>query len=522
MDSENTGIRLLNKGKKGLLRMVFSRAGLITLLLLIQIVWLLSFVIKFNAYLTHAMGLSTIFTVFMILCLINGKIDPSAKITWLVIIMVAPLFGALLLWYTQSEWGHRMLKKRIRNVMDITSGYLSQDCEAFEKLKNESIDTASLSNYISQSGCYPVYDNTDVLYLPTGEDKFEELLKQLKNAQKFIFLEYFIIDEGIMWGKILNILIKKASEGVEVRVIYDGSCEFTTLPSDYPKKLQKLGIKCKVFSPLTPFVSTYYNYRDHRKIFIIDGVTAFTGGVNLADEYINEIEKYGHWKDAAVMLKGEAVKSFMLMFLQMWAIDEKDYDFEKYLNVKAPKINKKGYVIPYADCPLDNYKTGELVYMDILNRSNKYVHIMTPYLILDSELETAIKFAAERGIDVKIILPGIPDKKIPYAIAKTHYESLIESGIKIYEYTPGFVHSKVFVCDDIKSVVGTINLDYRSLYHHFECAAYMYNTDCIKDIEEDFQNTLVKCRRITKESMKAQNKLLIFIGKLLKVFSPLL
>ena len=273
-------------------------------------------------------------------------------------------------------------------------------------------------------------------------------------------------------------MLFRSAEGVEVRVMYDGMCEFSLLSHDYPKRLQKLGIQCKMFSPVTPFISTHYNYRDHRKILVIDGHTAFNGGVNLADEYINEVQRFGHWKDTAVMLKGEAVQSFTLMFLQMWNIDVKNCEYLKYI-VPSANISRQtnGFVMPYGDCPLDNEKVGKMVYMDILNRARDYVHIITPYLILDGEMETALKFAAQRGVEVALILPGIPDKKTAFALAKTHYVSLLEAGVHIYEYSPGFVHAKVFVSDNKKAVIGTINLDYRSLYHHFECATYLYQTD---------------------------------------------
>ncbi len=336
-------------------------------------------------------------------------------------------------------------------------------------------------------------------------------------------MEYFIVDEGIMWGRILETLARKAKQGVDVRVMYDGSCEFALLPHDYPKRLEAFGIQCKVFAGVTPFVSTHYNYRDHRKILVVDGHTAFNGGVNLADEYINQKEKFGHWKDTAVMLKGEAAKSFTLMFLQMWELDEAKEESSKFLSY--PTVLHKqaeGYVIPYGDCPLDNDKLGERVYMDILNRSLKYVHIMTPYLILDGELETALKFAAERGVEVALVLPGIPDKAVPYALAKTHYASLLESGVKIYEYTPGFVHAKVFVSDGAEAVVGTINLDYRSLYHHFECATYLYRVGCIGEIEADFQDTIAKSRQVTKETVRGEKWQVKLTGRLMKAIAPLM
>ena len=519
---ENTGIALLKKGQKGLFHALFSRLGLILILLILQIGVLFGMFAKFEQFLPHFFGGTVLFSLIMVLFLLNSRHDPTAKITWLVIIMLLPVFGALLFLYTQSDVGHRALKKRMNQLIRQTKETIPQSEEVMDKLSEENGAVSSLARYIHRSGCYPVYDQTKITYFPMGENKFEEMLRQLEQAKHFIFMEYFIVDEGIMWGRILEILAKKASEGVDVRVMYDGTCEFSTLSRDYPKRLKKLGIKCKVFAPLTPFVSTHYNYRDHRKILVIDGHTAFTGGVNLADEYINHIVKYGHWKDVAIMLKGEAVKSFTLMFLQMWNVDEKDMDYSQFLNYPVSPVQTKGYVIPYGDCPLDDDKVGERVYMDILNRAQSYVHIMSPYLILDSEMETAIKFAAERGVDVKIMLPGIPDKAVPYALARTHYASLLQSGVEIYEYTPGFVHAKIFVCDDKEAVVGTINLDYRSLYHHFECAAYMYDVDCIHEIEEDFRVTLKKCSRVTQETMKNDKVSRKIMGVVMKAVAPLM
>ena len=425
--------------------------------------------------------------------------------------------------YTRSDLGHRALKKRVNHIISDTKERIPQEEAVLQRLREENKGAASLAHYIARSGCHPVYDRTAATYFPLGEDKFEEMLKQLEAAEHFIFMEYFIVDEGIMWGRVLEILAAKAAAGVDVRFMYDGSCEFALLPHDYPRRLRKLGIKCKVFAPVSPFVSTHYNYRDHRKILVIDGHTAFNGGVNLADEYINQKAKFGHWKDTAVMLKGEAVKSFTLMFLQMWEIDEAEEESARFLSFPAaPEEAAGGYVIPYGDCPLDNEKLGERVYMDILNRSQEYVHIMTPYLILDGEMETALKFAAERGVEVAVLLPGIPDKAIPYALAKTHYKSLLESGVKIYEYTPGFIHAKVFVSDDREAVVGTINLDYRSLYHHFECATYLYGADCISGIEADFQATAAKCRQVTPETCRREKLRVKLTGCLMKAVAPLL
>ena len=517
------GMRLLKKGKRGFFRVVFSRLGIFVVLLLIQLFIPIALANWFGQYLPHYFSINLAFIVGMVLYLLNSGFDPTAKITWLILIMLAPLFGAFMLLYTRTDFGHRAIKKRLEILYDETNQSLKQDPEIMHELAIANPESVSLSKYLRRSGCFPVYKNTKVKYFPLGEDKFEELLKQLEKAEHFIFLEYFIVAEGLMWGNVLDILARKVREGVDVRIMYDGTCEFSTLPHDYPKRLQKLGIKCKMFSPVTPFISTHYNYRDHRKILVIDGHTAFTGGINLADEYINKSVRFGHWKDTAVMLQGEAARSFTLMFLQMWNIDEKVPEIEKFIRCyPVPENQCRGFVIPYADSPLDNKKTGEMVYIDILNRAQKYVHVMSPYLILDGEMEMAIKFAAERGVDVSIILPGIPDKIAPYALAKTHYKSLLDSGVKIYEYTPGFVHAKVFVSDDVKAVVGTINLDYRSLYHHFECAAYMYGTECIDDIEKDFLDTVSKCRPVTYETIKKEKIGYKILGILMKAVAPLM
>jgi cardiolipin synthase len=523
IDYKNKGLRLIKKGQKGISHAIFSRFGLILFLLFIQVRFLFDIFLWFEDFLPHVMGGSVLFTFLMVVYLLNSRLNPTAKITWLIVIMLLPVFGVLLFLYTQSNIGHRALKKWVNDVIAESKSCIVQETGVMERFTRENCGAASLARYIQRSGCYPVYEKTAVTYFPSGEEKFREMLVQLEAAEHFIFMEYFIVDEGVMWGTILEILVKKAAAGVDVRVMYDGTCEFSLLPHDYPKRLRALSIKCKMFAPVAPFISTHYNYRDHRKILVIDGHTAFNGGVNLADEYINQKERFGHWKDTAVMLQGEAVKSFTLMFLQMWDMDKKEKEYARFLSYPVnPRENAKGWVIPYGDCPLDNDKVGERVYMDILNRAVSYVHIMSPYLILDGETETALKFAAERGVEVVLLLPGIPDKEVPYALAKTHYPSLLASGIQIYEYTPGFVHAKVFVSDDREAVVGTINLDYRSLYHHFECATYLYKAGCIPQIEDDFQATLAKCRQVTKETVRRESFKVKMTGYLMKAIAPLM
>ena len=517
-------VRLAKPRKKGLLRLVFSRFFLIVGLLVLQILMVISFYAWLRDLLPFFNVILVVFTFAGVIYLFCSSMDSSAKLTWMFIIAVAPITGAAMLAFTQTNLGHRAIRRRVEELIDSTSHAVEQPEDALQKLDGDSSGTDDLVKFLNRSGCFPVFDKTQATFFPLGEDKFAAMLEELKKAKKFIFMEYFIIAEGYMWGSVLKILIEKAKAGVEVRVMYDGMLEVSTLPSNYGKLLQEHGIQAKAFSPIRPVVSSHYNYRDHRKILVIDGNVAFTGGVNLGDEYINREVRFGHWKDTAVMLKGDAVRSFTLMFLQMWNITEKEAVFEPWLSAGGDDLpaNPSGFVIPYGDCPLDEDKVGEAVYMDILNRATDYVHIMTPYLILDGELETALKYAAQRGVDVKLILPGIPDKKLAFALAKSHYKRLVNAGVKIYEYTPGFVHAKIFVSDDRKAVVGTINLDYRSLYHHFECAAYLYQADCIPDIERDFQDTLSKCRMVTPETIKNEKAYYKIMGSLMQFVAPMM
>jgi len=523
-NSENGGRRLLKKGRRGLLHAVFSRAGLIGLFLLLQVALIIVGFSALDDYLPHYFTASVLFSTVMALFLLNSSQDASAKLTWVIVIMALPAFGALLYLYTRSDLGHRLLKGRFAELTEECRGRIPQSEEVMERLRREAPEAAGLVSYVNRTGCYPIFDRCSVRYFPSGEEMFPALLEQLEAAEKFIFLEFFVVAEGQMWDAMLEILKRKAAAGVDVRLIYDGTCEFFTLPRSYPKRMGEYGIRCKAFAPITPFVSTYYNYRDHRKILIVDGHTVFTGGMNLADEYINVLPRFGYWKDSAVRIRGEAVRSFTLMFLQMWNIDRRETDFSPdCLDAPAPaQEGASGFVMPYGDCPLDEERVGEWVYMDLLNRARRSVWIMSPYLILDGEMETAIRFAAERGVDVRLILPGIPDKKLPYALAKTHYAALLRSGVKLYEYVPGFVHAKVLLSDEREAVVGTINLDYRSLYHHFECAAYLHGTDCIREIREDFLRVQQSCRAVTEETIRAEKWTVRLAGALMKVIAPLM
>ena len=521
---DNNEIRLLQNGKRGILAVVFGRASIIMLLVLLEFALIILAAHYLGEYSSAFYLVSRLLSVGVIFYLINTSGNPTQKITWIVLIFAVPAVGLTLYLLVRMDFGHRAIKSRLSTIIADTAPLCPQNVALMEQLRETAPGLRGLAAYTYRTASGIVYENNAVRYLPSGEAKFEALLEELEKAERFIFLEYFIIDEGTMWGRVLKVLEEKVRAGVEVRVLYDGMCAFTRLPYRYPRELEALGIRCKMFAPLRPLASTYYNNRDHRKIVVIDGRVGFTGGVNLADEYINIGSRFGAWKDAAVMIEGDAVRSFTLLFLQMWAIDERSPDdFSAYLDATVPcAAPQPGYVLPYADSPLDNERVGETFYLSILDRADRYVHIMTPYLILDDQLITALTSAAKRGVDVQIILPHIPDKKYAFALAKGHYRELLEAGVRIFEFTPGFVHAKVFVSDDSKAVVGTINLDYRSLYLHFENAVYLQGVPAVADIEADFAETREQCQEIMRDDWKTNPFLTRVVATLLRLFAPLL
>ena len=514
--------KMIKEGKKGITHVIFGRTLVIIVLLLVQFYILFSFLFSLTQFVPVIFGGTLAFTAVMLLIILNSRGNPSVKLTWCVVIAVLPVFGAMLYFFVRLDLGHRLEQKRYDFTVRDSVSFIHQDHQITQKLDREDRQFCNLARYLLNNGNFPVYGNTEVTYFPLGEDKFREMLNQLEKAEKFIFMEYFILAKGYMWDRILEILERKAKQGVEVRVMYDGTCALTLLPYGYPKELEAKGIRCKMFSPLRPLVSTHYNNRDHRKILVIDGHTAFTGGVNIEDCYINREERYGHWKDTAVMVRGDAAQSFTMMFLQMWNSTERQRVYEPYLSVSRSFPKSQGFVIPYGDTPTDEENVGEMVYLNLLNQAQSYIYIMTPYLILDNEMVTALRFAARRGVDVRLVLPHIPDKRTVFALTKNHYQELIEVGVRIYEYTPGFVHAKVFLCDDIHAVVGTINLDYRSLYLHFECAAYLYRVPALEDIRRDFEDTMAKSREVTMEEAEKRSLLSRLVGMVLKVFAPLM
>ena len=523
----NLFIKLIIKPLRSLLKLLFNRIFYVALALVVQLAWLLIALFRLMEYSRWVtIGMQAI-GFLVVLWIVNKKINPSYKLAWTMLILIFPVFGvSLYLLFGKSRIG-TVMEQHYQNLIDETAEYLEGSELTRKRLNEDDRSMRIQSDYIWQYSRYPVHENTTAEYFQVGDDMFPVLVHELEQAKHFIFIEYFIINDGVMWQTILNILEKKAKEGVDVRLIYDGFGCLTTLPYKYDQEMRRRGIKCEVFNRFRPILNIIQNNRDHRKFCIIDGYVGFTGGVNLADEYINQKERFGHWKDTAVMLKGEAVWNMTAMFLHMWNVitnNREDHSLEKYLpHVWHPEaFEGDGYIQPFCDSPLDNETVGENVYLNIINRAKRYVYICTPYLVIDNEMMTALCLAAKSGVDVRLMTPGIPDKKLVFLLTQSYYEQLLEAGVKIYEYQPGFLHAKSFVCDDEIAVVGTINLDYRSLYLHFEDGVWIYRNQVIYDIKKDFTDTLEYCNPVSLEFCRGRNIAVRAMQSILRLFAPML
>ena len=512
---------------KKLSKLLFNRIFYVLFAMAVQLGWLLLFFLKLAGYSRYISTALTILSTLIVLKIVNRKINPSYKLAWTMLILCLPIFGLVLYLVFGNSRIANYMQENFNEMLAKSSELLKPKEEVHEKLKEEDISACIQSDYIYRNAGYPVHGNTTAEYFQVGDDMFPVLVKELEQAKHYIFIEYFIIHDGVMWRTILDILEKKVKEGVDVRLIYDDMGCLTTLPHKYYETLRKKGIKCQVFNPFRPILNIIQNNRDHRKFCIIDGYVGFTGGVNLADEYINQKERFGHWKDTAVMLKGEAVWNMTAMFLHMWNVitnNREDNSLEGYLpHVWHPEpFAGDGYVQPFCDSPLDNETVGENVYLNIINRARRYVYICTPYLVIDNEMMTALCLAAKSGVDVRLMTPGIPDKKLVFLLTQSYYEQLLEAGVKIYEYQPGFLHAKSFVCDDEIGVVGTINLDYRSLYLHFEDGVWIYRNRVIYDIRQDFTDTLDYCKPVTLEFCRGRNIVIRAMQSVMRLFAPMM
>ncbi len=509
-----------------ILSFLANRVVLFLIPLILQIGIIIMIAMLLDEYFIPFYVMALIAGYLLVIYIISSRVNPAYKISWITMILAVPIFGPAFYLFYGGMRIPKVIRIKKARIEEKTYKLLEQDKDIITRMEEKDRMVACQAKYIESEG-FPVYKDTEVEYLPTGEIKWERMLEDLRGAKHHIFLQYFIIAEGTMWGEILKILEAKAKQGVDVRVMYDDVGCLPTLPNGYYKTLREKGIKCYKINPLVTYknFTMIQNNRDHRKILVVDGHTGYTGGINLGDEYININSPYGHWRDCAVRLYGPAVWSLTVIFLRNWMIyDDEKQDFEKY---RADRYVKgfqyvKGNIQPYSDSPLDFRNVGENVYMNVINSATRDVFIATPYLIPSHELITCLKLAAERGVDVRIVTPSIPDKKSVFLLTQSYYKELMESGVKVYQYTPGFVHSKTFVADGKVGVCGTINLDFRSLYLHFEDAVWMNKCKAVKDMRADYLMQLESCKEISLHEVNNWPVIKKIAQALMKVFAPLL
>lgn len=507
------------------LKILQKRVVIVGLLILIQLLWGISMFTRLMEYSRTLNILLEMISVAVVLYIVNKDDNPAYKLAWIIPILAFPIFGGILYLCFGDKRPTKGMRRRMDRAAAKLSAFSTAEENLLEQIKDEDKIAYGQMKYINDFSHFPAYRNTESVYYESGEKCFPVLLKELKSAKHFIFMEYFIIEQGEMWTEILDILKQKAAEGVEVRLIYDDMGCVALLPYRYYEQLEKCGIKCVAFNPVIPFFSLVMNHRDHRKITVVDGHTGFMGGWNLADEYINRKERFGYWKDTAVMLKGEAVWNLTSMFLVNWNTVKynKNEDVRAYMPKTYPKNESRemGYVQPYGDSPLDRENVSEAVYLNMINAAQDYIYITTPYLVIDNEMMTALLLAAKRGVDVRIITPGIPDKRYVFWLTQSYYSQLVTGGVKIYQYNPGFVHAKSFVCDDKFAIVGTINLDYRSLYLHFECGTFFYRTPVVTQVKEDLL-AMMEVGALQTYAMTQKHIVMRLVQAVLRVLAPLM
>lgn len=493
---------------------VFSAVSLI-----VQIVFITFMIMGLSEHYFFLNTLCTVLSAIIVLHITNSSGKSSYKILWIIFILTVPIFGVIAYMFLG---GGRVLPHVKRKMKQCENKYIQQlsvDNNVYETLRYSDGLHSRQADYLMLESGYPLYKNSSAEFLAPGEVFMPRFLEELQKAEKYIFIEFFIIAEGKMWNAVYDILERKAKNGVEVKVLFDDFGSIKRQHKDFIKKLYSVGVEVAVFNKIRPSIDIFMNNRNHRKIVIIDGKVAVTGGLNLADEYINQIERFGYWMDCAVILKGEAVKSFLAMFCSMWEFTtKKSIDMQAHLS--EYKVLEKGFLLPYADGPLDDKNPAEGIYMQILNSAQRYVYIATPYLILDNSMKECLCLAAKSGIDVRIITPHIPDKWYVHPVTQYNYYDLLKAGVKIYEYTPGFIHSKFFVSDDSVATVGTVNMDYRSFIMHFECGLWMCNNKTIYDIKEHFNSLLLQSQEITLEKYKKSPWFVKLKRAALHLFAP--
>ena len=501
----------------GILRMVF-----VALALIVQVIWILLRIKLLNDYSEGISAITTILSVIVLLKLNSKYINSAMKMPWVMLIMAFPIMG-LCMYLLFELLGDPGVSRRLRAVRK----YLWRDDslvveENLGKLWQKDPTAANQFRYLWNASGYPLFSDTEVRYFPEATDAFRAMKADLEHAETFIFLEYFIVENGISFRELEDILVRKAAEGVEVRLLYDDFGSVAKISPAYARQLRQKGIHCHAFNPASPFLNLFMNHRDHRKIMVIDGKVGYTGGYNLADEYFDLVRPYGKWKDTGLRLEGAAVRNLTSIFLELWYLQTRHREpADGYLDVRH-SIASEGVVLPFADNPLEDERIAENVYMNLINQANHSLYIMTPYLIITDEMTHALGLAARRGVDVRIITPGIPDKKTVYAMTRSYYPGLVRQGVRIFEYIPGFCHAKQCVCDGKIAVIGTSNLDYRSLYHHFENNVLLCGSEAVQSIAEDFETLFSQCREVTSLHCSQRSLAMRVWQYILRLFAPLM
>lgn len=510
---------------KKLLTHIFNRVVLVALFIVLQVAAVLFVFTRFMRQFPMFYLACMILALFLVLKIISQKGNPENKLAWIIPIIALPIFGALLYLMFGKYRMTKREKKKLHEILDKNVEAMSLDKHCRETLKDTVPDAYLQSSYIHHMSLAPLHTNTQTEFFAEGMEMYESMLDSLKKAKHFIFMEYFIVDFGTMWFSILEILEEKVNEGVDVRFMYDDLGCIFTLPSNYCRQLESKGIKCCAVNRFIPVISSRFNNRDHRKICVIDGYIGYTGGINLADEYINVIDRYGHWKDTGIVMKGYAVWNLTVMFLSFWdyyRTEKSDFKLYHPNCCCTESFTSDGFVQPFTDTPIDDEAVGENVYLNMINRAKKYVYISTPYLVIDSTMLLSLTTASKSGVDVRIVLPGLSDNYFTQELGRSDYRKLVEAGVKVYEYTPGFIHSKVFLCDDKYAIVGTINLDFRSLYLHYECGVWMYDCSCTRKIYDDYMHIFNESEEITLSKCLNTPLPKRFVRALLKLIAPLM
>ena len=497
------------------------RVALTAFGILLQLAVLVLMMVRFSEYFIPFYWAVVILSVLAVLWIISSDANNGYKIVWIVLIMSFPVFGGVIYLWSRGNRFTPDVRHRLEEMERTMETTLHADY-AGDRVDLELGPVAGGQvKYLEEYGYCPAYPDTRCTYYSLGDYCLEPLLEALRGAERYIFLEYFIITQGVFWDAILDILKEKAAQGVDVRVIYDDlGC--VALPRHYDQELAGYGIQCLAFNRFRPVVSAVMNNRDHRKICCVDGVVAFTGGLNLADEYINQRVRFGHWKDSVIRMEGPGCWSMAVMFLSLWGyVTKTRVDAEPFRPKDMPTFPGNGWVQPYTDCPWNDEPVARTVYLNLMGKAQDYLYIMTPYLIPDETIQTALIAAAKSGVDVRLMTPHIPDKKTVFLLTRAHYEPLIRGGVKIYEYTPGFLHSKCFVVDDRFATVGSVNLDYRSMFLHFENGALLLDNPAVKDVKEDFLKTLEQCTPYTLEDCQKVRWPVRVFRSFLRIFAPL-